>query len=254
MPKEAVIDESLQLSPETKAAIKRYLPYLQEIRKKLLGVGIIFALFGLIGFFFYQKILTFTMGLFNLQGITIVLTSPYQFIDLAINTGIVVGTVATFPLLLYYLIQFIRPALRPYESGIIKYLIPLSLLLFVFGFGFGFWIMNVVIKLFYNTTQDFNLNNLWDISRFFTQTLIMAVSLGVVFQFPIILTALVRFGLVTKKQLIDGRRYIYAGCILFATFMPPTDLLSLTLIVLPLIVFFELTLIFNPVTKTSLKG
>lgn len=237
--------ETLELTPEVQAAIKRYSPYLKEIQKHLLIVAGVFLAGATLGFSFYQKILTFIMGLFNLEGITIVLTSPYQFIDLAINTGIAVGTMLALPVIIHFFLKFIKPALHPKEYKILIRLVPISIFLFIFGFIFGFWIMNIVIGIFYSTTKDFNLNNLWDISHFFTQTLFMAVSLGIVFQFPIILTGLLRFKVLSHHQLVESRRYIYAGSLLFAALMPPTDLLSLTLITLPLIVFFELTLIFN---------
>lgn len=242
------------LSPQTQAAINRFLPYLQEVQRRLTTILIVFAAGAAIGFIYYQKILTFVMGLFNLEGITIVLTSPYQFLNLAINTALVFGTLAVFPFLVYFLLSFIRPALRPREFKILLQLLPVSLALLVFGFVFGFWVMNLIIKIFYKTAQEFQLDNLWDISQFFSQTLVTAASLALVFQFPIVLTALLRLRIVKRSLLTKSRHYIYAGCLVFAALLPPTDLLSLALITLPLIVLFELTLIFNPRHKLFKKG
>ncbi len=232
-------------NPQLQEAIDRFMPYLHEVRKKLLVLAIVFTIFAALGFAFYQKILLFIMGLFNLKGITIVLTSPYQFIDLSINTALVMGIAAVIPFLLFDILSFIRPALTKPEFKLLQRLVPFTIILFAAGFAFGLWIMNIVINIFYQTTQSFNLNNLWDISHFFTQTLVMAISLGIVFEFPVVLTALLRLHVVKRQFLVKSRRYIYAALIIFATLMPPTDLLSLTLITIPLILLFELTMLFN---------
>lgn len=233
------------LDTKTQEIATRLMPYLKEVQRILLSTLVVFAAAAALGFIFYQRILTFVMSLFNLRGVTIVLTSPYQFIDLAINTALLIGVLAILPLLIYHFLTFIRPALAPKEFAILTRLLPLSLVLLVIGFAFGLWVMNFVVEIFYQTSLKFNLGNFWDISQFFSQILITALSLGIVFQFPIVLTGLLRFKIIKRKALVKSRRYIYAGCLLFAAILPPTDLLSLTLLTIPLIVLFELTLLFN---------
>jgi Sec-independent protein secretion pathway component TatC len=115
------------------AAVKKYLPYLQEIQKKLITLLIVILVSGVLGFIYYQKILTFILGIFNLKGITIIMSSPYQFINLAINTGIATGVIIAIPLIIFYLLGFLKPALAPKEFKLIAKLVPLALLLFVVG-------------------------------------------------------------------------------------------------------------------------
>lgn len=236
--------------------MERLLPYLGEIQNRLFHLLVVFCVFATLGFIYYQPILSFVMRLFNLEGVSIVLTSPYQFFNLSINTALAVGLLATLPLFIYYLLSFLKPALAPREFRLLTQLLPLSALLLVAGFSFGLWILNFVIGIFYQTSLKFNLNSMWDISHFFSQVLITAISLGIVFQFPIVLTGLLRLKVLQRDQLTSSRRYVYAACLLFATLLPPTDLLSLFFLTVPLIVLFELTLLFNPSRQlaVSLKG
>lgn len=223
----------------------KYLPYLQEIQKKLFALVITIFVAAIFGFIYYQKILTFILGFFNFNGITMVLTSPYQFFDLAVNTGLASGVVVAIPLLIYYILSFLRPALAPKEYKQILQLVPIALALFVIGFGFGIYVMQFVISIFSNTATSFNVSNIWDISHFFAQTIIMGVCLGLIFELPIIITVLIRLNLVKKNTITKHRRYIYAVIIIIAAFLPPNDIISLSILTVVPLFLFELALLLN---------
>jgi sec-independent protein translocase protein TatC len=226
-------------------AMEKYLPYLKEAQKRLLITGVVFFVAAIIGAVFYKQTLTFIMSHFDLTGINIVLTSPYQVIELAIYTGLYTGLVVTLPLLVFNLITFLKPALSPDEFKYIISLVPVAFALFITGFLFGVWVMNFVIVLFTKATLEFSIGNIWDITAFFSQIIFSAILLGTVFQFPIVLTALMRFGIVTRDQLVSKRAYVYATALIFAAALPPTDPFSLALLVAPLIVLFEAAMLLN---------
>lgn len=223
----------------------KYLPYLQEIQKKLfiLVCTIIFS--GVFGFIYYQPILRSIMGIFDLRGISLVLTSPYQFFDLAINTGLATGIVTAFPIFIYFIVGFLKPALDEKELKIIKSLIPISLLLFIAGFAFGTWVMQFVISIYSQTAVDFNINNIWDISNFFSQTIIMGVCLGLVFEMPVVLTILMRLKLVSRNFISSNRKFFYTFIIIAAALMPPSDIISLAILTIVPLFLFEVALLLN---------
>lgn len=226
-------------------AVKKYLPYLQEIQRKLITLLIVILISGISGFLYYQKILTFILGIFNLKGITIVLSSPYQFIDLAVNTGIATGIIIALPLLIYYILGFLKPALAPKEFSLLKRLVPIALILFVVGFAFGIWVMQFMITIYSQTAIDFNVSNIWDISHFFAQTIIMGLCLGLVFELPIVVTLLIKLNLIKKQTITKNRRFVYAGIVLIAAFLPPNDVISLSILVIVPLFLFEIGLLLN---------
>lgn len=226
-------------------AVKKYLPYLKEIQKKIITLAVIVIGSGVLGFFFYQKILTFILSIFNLKGITIVMSSPYQFIDLSINTGIATGVVVAFPLLIFYILNFLKPALAPKEYKLMTQLIPYAFVLFIIGFGFGAWIMQFVINMYSQTAIDFKVTNIWDISHFFSQTILMGVCLAVMFELPILMTILLKLKIVSKKTIAKNRRIVYAAIVIVAALLPPNDVISLSILTLAPIFLFELTLLLN---------
>jgi sec-independent protein translocase protein TatC len=225
--------------------IAKYLPYLKEIQGKLFHVLLVFFTTGIIGFMYYQKIINFIMRIFKLEGINITLTSPYQFIDLAVNTGLLAGLIFSLPLLGYYLINFVKPALKTKEYFLLKRLYPLSLILFVAGFLFGAWIIQLIISLYAKVTLEFSIKNLWDISSFFSQIITTGILMALVFQLPIVLSALLQLKLIQIRALKRSRKYIYAGILVFVALLPPNDILSLIILTIPPLLLFELTLSLN---------
>ena len=234
-----------KVSGDVSSATQRYLPYLEEAQRKLLTVAAGFFIAAVLGFVYYRQILKFIMGQFDLEGINIVLTNPYQVIGLAINTGLFTGLLVAIPLVVYQMLNFLKPALKVKEFKLLISLLPLSFILFISGFAFGVYVVQFVIRLFSRATLDFSVGNLWDIGRFFSQILLSALSLGIVFQFPIVLTMLLKTKVITKDQVIEKRRHVYAAALVFAALLPPTDIFSLFLMVVPLFILFELTLLFN---------
>ncbi len=222
-----------------------FMPYWLEIRKRLFAVIISFIIGTTVGVLSYQKILHLIVSGFNLENINVVLTSPYQFINIAFGIGIFTGLLTSSPFLALNFLTFIKPALKKAEYNLIKKLLPISFVLLVVGFFFGTYILQTVINIYSNTTKGFAVDSLWDMESFLSQIIYMGISMALVFQLPIILTGLIRFGIVKRQQLVKSRRFVYAGLLLFTVILPPTDILSLILIFLPLCLLFESALLFN---------
>jgi sec-independent protein translocase protein TatC len=230
-----------------KENLNRYFPLLSEVRRRLLFVVAIFLLFGIFGFFYYEKIIVFIISLLDLNGVNIVFTSPFQFLNLAISSSLAIGLIVTIPLLIYQIMSFLKPALKTKEYRSVVALLPLAIILFIAGFTFGFFMMKYVVSIFYNKSVELNIGNMLDISKLLSQILITASLMGVAFQYPIVMSLLMRFKIVSYKLFISYRPIAYMIALIFSAMMPPTDLLSLVLLTLPLVLLFELTLLLNRV-------
>ena len=173
------------------------------------------------------------------------MTSPSQLIDLSLLTGIIVGLILTIPYLGYHTFAFAGNALNKKEKMLFKKFIPLSLGLFVLGAIFGGGVTQWVIALYSKFSIGFAVNNIWDIQKFFNQVIITALLTGLIFQMPLALTAMMRFGLIKRSYLVRKRRYVYVGAIIVAVLLPTTDILSLFFETLPLLFLFEIALLLN---------
>ena len=229
--------------------INRYFPLLSEVRKRLLFVASIFILSGVIGFFYYEKIIVFIIKLLDLGGVNIVFTSPFQFLNLAISSSLSIGLIVTIPLLIYQLLIFLKPALKVKEYRSVMTLLPVSIVLFIGGFAFGFLMMKYVVTIFFTKSIELNIGNMLDISKLLSQILVTSSFMGLALQFPIVMSLLMDFKIVSYKIFTSQRPIAYMIALMFAAIMPPTDILSLALLTLPLILLFEFTLLLNRVFR-----
>lgn len=236
-------------SPEFKAVIDKYSSFLAEVRKKLMITLCVFIVSTLGGFLFYETIIKFLINMLSLKGINIVFTSPFQFINLSITTGIACGLIVSFPLLVAQILFFLKPALREKEYKIVIKLLPFLFLLFLTGFIFGFSIMKWQIVIFLDRSQALGIGNILDISRLLTTVLITSTVMGISFEFPILLILLLHLGIVKRQQLSKIRLWIYLGSFIFAILLPLDSILADILLALPLIILFELTLILSRAKK-----
>lgn len=228
-----------------KDLIKDYQPYIVELRKKIVLIIGVFIGTTIIGLLFSNKIILLFLQLFNFSGVNVVMTNPSQLIDLSINTGLVCGVIITTPFFLFQIVSFLKSAFTKKENSFIYKILPLALILFIIGMIFGAWVTQFVITIYAQFSKGFNINNIWDIQTFFSQVIVTAVCMGVVFEMPVILTGLIRLKVIKRKYLVKQRRYVYTIIIIFAMLMPPTDPLSLSLITIPLWLLFEITLLLN---------
>lgn len=232
-------------TPTLEDTVTKYLPYLSEIRRRLIFALTILTLGSILGFMYYERIIAWALAALNLSGVNIVFTSPFQYINLAISSGVTVGIILCLPFLLFQLISFLKPALKPAEYRLALAMLPISILLFAFGFVFGVSMMKYVLDLFFRKSVELNIGNFLDISQLLTNIMLTSSLMGLAFQFPIAITIALHFKIITLKFLSRQRPYIYVFALVFASLMPPTDMFSLLLLTLPLVILFEATLLLN---------
>lgn len=234
---------------EFKALIDKYSPFLSEARKRLMITFIVFGVSTVGGFFFYKRIIKILVDMLSLQGVNIVFTSPFQFINLAINTGFAFGLIVTFPVFIAQVLSFLKPALKKKEFKMVMRLLPFSIVLFITGVLFGFFIMKWQVKIFLGTSTDLGIGNILDINRLLTTVLMTSVIMGIGFEFPIVLLLLIRLGVVKRQKLSKMRLWIYLGSFIFAILLPVDSIIADVLLTLPLIALFEVTLLLSRVQK-----
>lgn len=225
-----------------------------EVKKRLFFTLSVFLIGMVGGFVFYEKIVKFLIGALSLNGINIVFTSPFQFINLAISCGVITGLVISFPLIISQILSFLKPALRPKEYKMILGFLPFAIALFILGFSFGAVIMKWQIEIFLGRSVTLGIGNILDISRLLSTVLITSALMGIGFQFPIVLLILMRTGILKHHQLSKQRPWVYLGSFMFALLLPPDSLIADFILTLPLVILFEFTLILNKIMERSRAG
>jgi sec-independent protein translocase protein TatC len=222
-----------------------YYVYLDNIRRRLYSTAIVFILAFLAGFFEAGNMLHTFVKAFGLQNTDIVTTSPFQFLDLATKIGLYTACVVCLPVILFHLYDFLKEGLQKREKRLFFTLLPIGFGLFVMGFAYSFCILYFYLNSVSAINLSFGLKNVWNISDFLAQTIIASTFLGMLFQFPIVITFLIRLGVVSAQYLREKRFYVIAAMFIFVGFLPPPDIFSTFLQAFPLVALYELTLWIN---------
>lgn len=225
--------------------IEEFLPFLEDLRCRLYRGVILFVVFFIGGFLSAGIILKKVLSLVQIDQVTIATSSPFQFANVAMDVGFFIAIMVSVPYIIYSFYAFIVPALTRGEKIKLLQSIPISIGLFVIGFFYGFSILYYALGLLASINVSMGVNNIWDISQFLSQMFITAALLGLVFEFPLLLTLMVKLGIIDHQTLRNKRRIAYFVTFCLTSLLPPTDGISLIAMSLPLVLLYEVTILLN---------
>ena len=228
-----------------KKNIEKFLPYLEDLRYRLYCGVILFVVFFAGGFLSAGIILKKILKLVHIDQVVIATSSPFQFTDIAMDVGFFLGLIVSIPYIIYSFYVFIVPALTSSEKTKLFKSIPLSVGLFIVGFFYGFFILYYALGLLASINTSLGIANFWNIGQFLSQILITSALLGLVFELPLLLSLLIKLGIITPQNLKKNRRIAYFLTVSLTALLPPTDGVSLIAMALPLVLLYEGTILLN---------
>ncbi|MBP9802466.1 twin-arginine translocase subunit TatC [Patescibacteria group bacterium] len=229
--------------------IKDYGPYLNDIWRRIYFIALFFIVIFVIGFFSAGWIIKAFLGAFHLQDVVIAVTSPLQFLEISVDISLFLSILVTAPFTMWQFYAFLKPAVSKAEFRSLFLTLPLSFVLFVLGFAYGFFTLYFGLQMLASLNVSFGLQNIWDISLFLSQLAITAALLGIIFQFPIVMSIFLKFRIIDRTFLIQKRRIAYAFIVVIVSLLPPTDGVSLLIMSVPLVLLYEITILYDRLTN-----
>jgi sec-independent protein translocase protein TatC len=153
------------------------------------------------------------------------------------------------PVILYHLWAFIAPGLYEHEKTLIAPLLFSSVFLFYLGVAFAYLIVFPLVFGFMLSMTPTGVEMMTDISRYLDFVLKIFFAFGIAFQVPIVTIVLVRMGVVTPDDLAEKRPHIIVAAFVIGMLMTPPDVISQTLLAVPIWLLFELGLVFSRVIQ-----
>lgn len=230
---------------ELQEQILQYGDYLDEIRRRLYRLSIIFGAVFIVAFCAAGYIVALPLRLFHIPNVSITVSSPFQYVTLSMDVAFFFALLVTLPFMVYQMYTFLKSGLTEKEQKMFRSFIPFMFILFLAGFFYGMASMYIAFVEMAKLNISIGLTNLWDVGKFFSQMIVTSSLLGLLFQTPIILTILIRLGFVKVSYLIKKQRIAVVVIFTFVCLLPPTDALSITLMAIPLIVIYYVTIFIN---------
>jgi len=157
----------------------------------------------------------------------------------------VAGLIAGFPYLLWELWRFVKPALQLKEIKAARGFIFYASVLFLMGVAFAYWIVTPMAVYFLgNYKVDPSIQNDFAIDSYISVVTTLVLLMGLVFELPIIMYFLARFGIITAEFLRKYRKHaLVVILIVSAVITPTTDVFTQALVAVPLWILFEASII-----------
>lgn len=158
---------------------------------------------------------------------------------LTLSTAIMLAV----PFLLYQMWAFIAPGLYDHERKLVFPLLFASTLLFFLGVLFAFYVVFPLVFGFLTQAAPEGVAVMTDISSYLDFVLKLFFAFGLAFEVPIATILLVWSGASTVQSLREKRPYVIVGAFVIGMLLTPPDVISQTLLALPVWLLFELGLV-----------
>jgi sec-independent protein translocase protein TatC len=118
-----------------------------------------------------------------------------------------------------------------------------AFILFIAGMAFCYFLVLPAIFHFIDKIKSSQITMLTDIDKYLSFVLGLFMVFGVAFEMPVIIFLLLRFQILSLAKARQIRPYMFVGCFIIAAIVTPPDVLSQTLLALPLYALYELGII-----------
>jgi len=149
------------------------------------------------------------------------------------------------PIVLYQLWSFIAPGLYHDERTLIYPLLISSVILFYAGMAFAYYVVFPLVFGFLIGIAPEGVAVMTDIAHYLNFVLKMFFAFGVAFEVPIATILLVWSGVTTPKKLASKRPYVVVIAFVVGMLLTPPDIISQTLLAIPMLILFEVGIIFS---------
>jgi sec-independent protein translocase protein TatC len=231
------------------------LSHLVELRSRLIKISI--AVVGM-----FVVLLPFSQRIFEVVSRPLVEVLPGQkMIATAVASPLLTPFKLTFfvalfvvmPIVLYQVWAFVAPGLYRKEKRFAFPLLGSSILLFYAGIAFAYFIVFELVFGFFASITPPSVEMMTDISLYLDFITKIFLAFGIAFEVPIATVLIVWTGLTTPEKLGKARPYVFLMAFVVGMFLTPPDIISQTLLAVPVYLLYELGIVMSRIFATGRK-
>jgi sec-independent protein translocase protein TatC len=186
-----------------------FLEHLDELRKRITHSVVALLLGFLVAFAFIERVKDFIFARLtaDIPGGTLIYTEPGEAFFLYIKMAAVAGVLLSSPYVMYQVWLFIAPGLYANEKKLAVPFVFFATALFIGGAAFSHYLLFPAAWAFFASFSDESLQFTPRIAPVWSLYVKLLLAMGLVFQLPMLMFVLARFGAVTAKFLITNFKY-----------------------------------------------
>lgn len=159
--------------------------------------------------------------------------------------ALLLALILSIPVVLYQLWAFVAPALYRQEKRLARPLLYSAVLLFYAGCAFAYFVVFPLVFGFFTRVAPDGVTVMTDISKYLDFVITLFLAFGITFEVPIATIILVATGITTIDKLKKIRAYVLVGAFAMGMLLTPPDVISQTLLALPMWLLFEIGLLMS---------
>lgn len=237
--------------------------HLDELRTRLIIAVLAIAIGSIAGWFLYRPVFNILTNPFcafvrahpslspssnSRCGLAYISVLEPFLVKLKVATFVGLGL--ALPVVLYEFWRFITPGLTSRER---RYAVPfviVSLVLFLLGAAFALYTLPKALNFLLGFAGTQRLFAVLSIGRYLGFITLLILAFGLSFEFPLVLFSLVLVGVLDSRKLRAWRKQAILFIAVFAAVVTPSqDWFTMTAMMVPLLVFYELTILVSRLLK-----
>ncbi|HXY18840.1 MAG TPA: twin-arginine translocase subunit TatC [Gemmatimonadales bacterium] len=224
-----------------------FLDHLEELRWRLIWSLLALTIGFVAGFVLVDQL--DVMGLLmrpiapHLAGGKLFFTSPIEPFMITLKLAFFVGVVLASPVIVWQLWRFLSPALYEKERRVVLPVSLAAVALFLAGVAMAYFlILPTAIRVLFGF-QSHSLQPIVTAKEYFGFAAQVVIAFGAIFELPLVLLALVYLRVISAGFLGRNRRFAIAGNAFLSMLLAPPDLISMTLMMVPVQLLYEITVV-----------
>jgi sec-independent protein translocase protein TatC len=226
--------------------------HLEELRGTIVKSVIAFAICaGVVGYFIkeFNEALMWPLMSVKTQYPDLVIelgtTTIMEVFNMLIQMCVLGGLMLAGPFILYFVGQFVAPALTEKETRAVLPMCVSAMVLFLMGAAFGFFLlMPSTVRFAIELNSTFHLAFRWTVGSYYGTLSWLVLGVGAAFEFPLVIVLLVWLGIVTTDFLRKYRRHAIVVIFIIAAIVTPTpDPITQSMFAAPLYALYEIAIL-----------
>lgn len=165
-------------------------------------------------------------------------------ITLYFEISIIFALIIASPVIAYEIYMFIAPGLYAHEKRFLKTFISAFTAMFILGVLYAYYfILPITFKILFVFTEIVGAEKVFSIRNFYNLVFLGLASIGLFFTLPVFIVLAIKFEVLDVNTLVEYRRYLYIAVLtITAIFTPDPTPVSMLLLSIPFILFYELSI------------
>lgn len=183
------------------------------------------------------------------RGVQVIYTAVSEALTTKLKVAVVTAVVIAFPVIIWQVWRFIKPALYPREQRSFRMFFFFALLLFLLGIVFCYISVFFLAIDFFMVSGEGLATPMLSLDKYINFLFGFLLPFGVAFMLPVFIYITTRVGLTTPEMLASKRKYVILGIFVLAAILTPPDVVSQIMLGVPMLLLYELGILVSRLVK-----